>query len=68
MNFSGEEWIGVDRLDWPKRKDFIENILEEDKDQTLLSRIDIIKCTWEKGGVNFPNPLSPHQWWLYMLD
>ena len=49
MNFVRERWIGVDKLNMAKKKDFIVNKLEEDNNQTLISRIDLTSThKWER--------------------
>lgn len=45
MNFAAEKGIGAGKLDRAERKDLTMNMLEEDKDQTLISGTNDLKDT-----------------------
>lgn len=51
-------------VDWTriKWKIFTENILEEDKDDAPLLRIDIIKYTWKIEDNNLSTSSISYQW------
>ena len=52
MNFAAEKGIGAGKLDRAERKDFTMNMLEEDKDQTLISGTNDLKDTWKREDIS----------------